>query len=285
MADVSFIPIRGSEEEIAETPREDGQFLYTTDSGTGNKVYADVLREGGTIERVAILGDYVDKNGDTINGNLGVTGNIEVGGDLVFTSSVGTSVSLRDIFKSIYPIGCIYMSTTETNPSTMFGGSWVEWGTGRVPVGIDVNDGDFDTVEKTGGLKSHTFTPSGTVSKPTFTGNQISKATDNHTLTVSEIPSHIHDIQWWGNTPVLAGGDAGIAVGIRETLIGSGSTRAYYSTTRHEYTQSSGGDGGHSHNFSLTPSGSVSQPTFTGNQTNQSHLQPYITCYMWKRVS
>ena len=32
-----------------------------------------------------------------------------------------------------------------------FGGTWVAWGAGRVPVGINTSDGNFNTVEKTGG--------------------------------------------------------------------------------------------------------------------------------------
>ena len=30
------------------------------------------------------------------------------------------------------------------------GGTWVSWGSGRVPVGVNTNDSDFKTVERTG---------------------------------------------------------------------------------------------------------------------------------------
>ena len=37
----------------------------------------------------------------------------------------------------------------------MFGGTWVTWGSGKVPVGIDTTDTDFNKIEKTGGNKTH----------------------------------------------------------------------------------------------------------------------------------
>ena len=66
-----------------------------------------------------------------------------------------TKTAITTIFKMIYPVGSIYMSVNSTNPGTLFGGTWVAWGTGRVPVGIDTSDADFNTVEETGGAKTH----------------------------------------------------------------------------------------------------------------------------------
>lgn len=51
----------------------------------------------------------------------------------------------------IFPIGSIYMSVTDTNPSEYFFGIWITWGSGRVPVGFNENDTHFNEVEKTGG--------------------------------------------------------------------------------------------------------------------------------------
>ena len=47
----------------------------------------------------------------------------------------------------------------------MFGGTWVAWGAGRVPVGVDTTDTDFDTVEETGGTKSVTLTAAQEIAK------------------------------------------------------------------------------------------------------------------------
>jgi hypothetical protein len=54
-----------------------------------------------------------------------------------------------------YPVGSIYMNAAvATNPATLLGfGTWVAFGAGRVPVGLNAADSDFNTVEGTGGSK------------------------------------------------------------------------------------------------------------------------------------
>jgi len=51
----------------------------------------------------------------------------------------------------IFPIGSIRMTVSAADESTFLGGTWVRWGTGRVPVGVNASDANFNTVEKTGG--------------------------------------------------------------------------------------------------------------------------------------
>ena len=68
---------------------------------------------------------------------------------------------------NFYPIGSIYQSTAPTNPTTFMGGVWERFGNGRVLVGADEADADFNTANKTGGEKTHT-------------------------LTIDEMPSHSH---------------------------------------------------------------------------------------------
>ena len=78
--------------------------------------------------------------------------------------------TLSDVLKLAYPVGCIYTSTVSTNPATVFGfGTWGAFGAGKVLVGLDSGDTDFDTAEETGGAKTHT-------------------------LTTAEIPAHNHQI-------------------------------------------------------------------------------------------
>lgn len=74
-----------------------------------------------------------------------------------------------------YPVGSIYLSVNDTNPSTWFGGTWEQIAKGRTLVGVDTSDTDFNTVKKIGGEK-------------------------NHTLTINEMPSHTHNIIRSGNS-------------------------------------------------------------------------------------
>ena len=79
--------------------------------------------------------------------------------------------SLKGLFASPrYEIGDIYLTTRIGNPNGLLGyGTW-ELIPGRTLVCVDTSDSDFSTVKKTGGEKKHT-------------------------LTVSEMPNHTHEVK------------------------------------------------------------------------------------------
>lgn len=64
---------------------------------------------------------------------------------------------LEALTNAIYPVGSIYISVNNTNPSTIFGGTW-ERIKGKCLVGVDEDDTDFETASLTGGEKTHTLT-------------------------------------------------------------------------------------------------------------------------------
>ena len=54
-----------------------------------------------------------------------------------------------------WPIGSVFIAVVSTNPNTLLGyGTWSAFGAGRVLVGLDAADPDFDTVGETGGSKT-----------------------------------------------------------------------------------------------------------------------------------
>lgn len=67
-----------------------------------------------------------------------------------------------------YPVGSIYLSVNDTNPSRWFGGTWVQIAKGRTLVGVDTNDTDFNTVQKTGGEKTHILNNTEVPATPIF---------------------------------------------------------------------------------------------------------------------
>lgn len=96
------------------------------------------------------------------------------GTPLAPTAAPGTSTTqlatTAFVLQTFYPVGSIYMNAgVSTNPATLFGfGTWVAFGAGRVPVGINGADALFDTLEETGGSKdsvvvSHTHTATSVV--------------------------------------------------------------------------------------------------------------------------
>ena len=133
----------------------------------------------------------------------------------------GLKAQFNSLMLKVYPIGCIYMSIQNISPNTLFGGTWVEWGKGRVPVGVNTGDSNFNTVEKTGGESEHL-------------------------LTLSEIPAHRHKV-------------------VRTGAVHSGGYASLYGDT-------GTGDAGFNTEVS-------------GGSLKHNNLQPYITCYMWKRTA
>ena len=137
--------------------------------------------------------------------------------------------NIENIMLSTYPVGSIYMSVNNTNPSTLFGGTWEAWGSGRVPVGVDTEDVNFNSVEKTGGESTVT-------------------------LTESQMPRHFHTMD--------------SAVSIKDSIV-SNDTGLYH------------GSGA----ITFTTIGKVVKTDDAGEGIGHNNLQPYITCYMWKRTA
>ena len=138
----------------------------------------------------------------------------------------------------IYPVGSIYMSATMSSASQVeaaFGGTWVAWGAGRVPVGVDTSDTDFDTAEETGGEKTHK-------------------------LVNAELPKLHGEGQY---KPYDSFGTSGIVSGKSwsQGLNFSAAAGSTYNSTVYGF-----------------------QIDF-GNDQPHNNLQPYITCYMYKRTA
>ena len=92
----------------------------------------------------------------TTDGDSGQVMSTNGEGQVSFTTLTGVTATIANA----YPVGSIYMNATNaTNPGTLLGfGTWAAFGEGRVLIGIDSSDTDFDTAEETGGSKTHTLT-------------------------------------------------------------------------------------------------------------------------------
>ena len=155
----------------------------------------------------------------------------------------------------IFPVGSIRMTVSAADESAFLGGTWVRWGTGRVPVGVNTSDTNFNSVEKTGGANTHT-------------------------LATAELPSHNHSFS--GSVTVNANGAHTHQASSGSYKVGSGSASTYYYMTNGGSTsgQTTGTGGSHDHTGSV--SGSVGS---NGSGAAHNNLQPYITCYFWKRTA
>ena len=120
-----------------------------------------------------------------------------------------------------WPVGSIFLSMNNTNPSVYFGGTWQLIGQGRTLVGVNTSDSALNTSNKTGGstnpLTSH-----------------------NHEFTNVGRP-----LYWDSGLQAMGG-------------LTSGSTVQY---TWAASTKS------------------------VGDNTNHNNWQPFLTCYIWNRIS
>ena len=132
-------------------------------SGDANKIIkgSEIDAEYNAI--AAAISSKSDLNGPTFTGTPAAP-----------TASFGTSSTqlattafVQAGLAASYPVGSIYMNAAvATNPATLLGfGTWAAFGAGKVPVGLNASDSDFDTVEETGGTKdsiipAHTHTAS-----------------------------------------------------------------------------------------------------------------------------
>lgn len=90
-----------------------------------------------------------------------------------------------------WPIGAVFISRVTTSPTTLLGfGTWSLVGQGQVLVGIQTGSAEFGTLAQTGGATGIAST--GTVSQPTFTGDNYTPSGTNST--VSYTPSGTIDM-------------------------------------------------------------------------------------------
>ena len=219
----------------------------TYESASGTAMLHDngtQIATGQTTRKMLLLGNEPRPKYTTNEESAANIKEVALLEDITPLSDIVSSVG-----KALYPVGAIYMSTANVNPSTFITGTtWVAWGSGRVPVGVDTSDTSFNTVEKTGGEKTHT-------------------------LTESEMPAHKHigtESTSLGNTKPQLGASATVS---KETIIAD-FTRTTEDVVIYESAATTPA------NNTLT----VEHGITAGGGQPHSILQPYITCYMWKRT-
>lgn len=148
---------------------------------------------------------------------------------------------------AVYPVGSIYLSINNTNPGTLFGGTWELFSPGRVLMGATSGS----TAGATGGSETATIAAH-------------SHTTQSHALTIAELPGHQHELLNYNET------------GYTTSTFTNNSTPGYNKVgyTGNVMTTFTGLNQPHSHG-----------DTGSAGATTVNVVQPYITCYMWKRTA
>jgi hypothetical protein len=210
--------------------------------------------------------------------------------DAEVTSAIATHAATPHGGESAeaFPVGAVFIAVVNTDPATLLGyGTWSAFGAGRVLIGRDAGDTDFDTAEETGGAKAKAISAhaGATVGNHTFTqpADHSFNEVVSHTHTTDSQGAHVHDeyrnsattggLDGWGagdtstNTATLTGYDTGSAGGHTHTAAAPAGAVASFTK---------------SHASGAVDAHSVGQASA---HTDLNVVQPYIVVYMWKRTA
>lgn len=177
---------------------------------------------------------------------------------------------------NIYPVGCIYMSVSPTNPGTLFGGTWEQ-----IEDTFLLCCGTTYTAGSAGGSATHTHT--------------IADNTNSTAISINQMPAHTHTrgtMNITGRWEINGSDNNG---GIDAECTGSGAIAAFNksqavcSTVNGSWngtggfnfdasrnwtgaTSSVGGGQGHSHSINITTD-------------NTNNMPPYLAIYVFKRTA
>lgn len=236
-----------------------------------------------------------------------------------------SGISQADVIALVYPVGSIYTSVNNINPGSFLPGTtWETFASGKMLVGVDATQSEFEHVEQEGGeivknmqhthpTGDHVLTLDEMASHTHGIYLNTQSNTHSHTmshshgpgnLTVNSSGSHEHGIIYRSGQAITmdpgssgyrlnwtANGGNGNNTNIQTTTDGShthslvGTTSTYSGET---------GDDTHSHRISGTTDPMVGSgggaahnhgDTGVGGSMNFSVLNPYITVYFWKRTA
>ena len=192
-------------------------------------------------------------------------------------------VNQLNVLEKKYPIGSIYITTSNNNPSQTIGGVWESYGQGRTLISMgDNGTNNYQKISETGGISKLSLTVSNLKSH-----NHIVLSKGTITSTFEGISSSTSSNGDHGHSLSIqtSGAEApGYSLGITNTGFGG---RTYIYGGGYTNFANAG-----SHTHTLIPQGTVTS-TFKGISTDTSTIgssqpiniqNPYITVYFWKRI-
>ena len=165
---------------------------------------------------------------------------------------------------AMYPVGSVYMSIYDVDPHELFGGTWT-----RIKDKFILSSGDAYANGSTGGVAEIEYTPSGAVG--------------GHSLSVPELPKHIH--LYYPYYPT----DSGVSADFYHVASGSDIDIPKIKQNGSDYSDWT------KDNFLINgtanpgktefAAGEAHTHDFAGTQTTFDNMPPYFTVNMWYRTA
>ena len=205
---------------------------------------------------------------------------------------------LQNTVSAVYPVGAVYISFNNTDPSLLFGGTWQ-----RIKDTFLLANGDTYAANTTGGSATKTITVN---NLPAHNHTVNSSGSHTHSATTSSNGNHTHTRGTMNITGSIVNNDAEEAWGGADTFSTSGALSISVKTYPHGgvFTGDSGGglsaisfnaangwsgstssNGAHTHTVSLSGGAHTHTTNNTGGSQPINTMPPYTTVYAWKRTA
>lgn len=167
----------------------------------------------------------------------------------------------------LYPIGSVYISFNSTDPSTLFGGTWV-----RLKDTFLLASGDAYAPNTTGGSATKTITTS---NLPAHTHTCSTAGDHTHTRGTMNITGTFNAV-WEKNISQITTGAFSQVNGGQNNEAGGqgGGTKIWEFDASRSWTGETSSNGSHTHTIGST-----------GSALPLNIMPPYQTVYMWRRTA
>ena len=248
----------------------------------GGAVYSDEYKLGvagsinvsGSVTASGFIGNASTvTNGVYTNTNQTISGNKTFSGTTSFTGTIDGIALVNKMF----PVGSVYITVTNTNPSTFLGGTWSQIAQGRTLIGVGTLGDDTYAAGATGGTARVTLT---TAEMPAHNhgGNTgINSVGHTHSGTTASDGAHTHTVTT----------RAGVINDQISRVNGSVSSGDTESTSVYADPSTMTSAGSHSHAF--TTGGQSANHTHAissqGDGVAHENRMPYLAVYFWQRTA
>lgn len=163
-----------------------------------------------------------------------------------------------------WPVNSIFFGYTSTSPATLLGGgTWVQIAQGKMLVGQNPSDTDFDVLGDTGGAKTHMLAGIETPDHAHYVGTYDTNTTGSgHT--------HSFSVQYAQTTST--GGTAYRVTDIAGAVGGGGTS-----------TTATASSSGSTHTHGVT--GQSGMTVGSSGQTAVNLMNPFLVVYIWRRTA